>query len=90
MFKDTFYAFSDPIRQKILELLKDKTMNAGEIAKNFNLTKPTISYHLNILKKADLIREKKVKNFIYFELNTSIFEDLILWFSKFKGDEKNV
>ncbi|ACZ01754.1 autorepressor SdpR family transcription factor [Streptobacillus moniliformis] len=87
MFKDTFKALSDPIRREILLLLKKGKMNAGDIASSFNITAPTVSYHLNLLKKADLIYETKFKNYIYYELNISVFEELILWFNNFKGDD---
>ena len=66
MFNDMFKAFSDPIRREILLLLKNKSMSAGEIAENFEITSATISYHLSLLKKSELIRERKVKNFIYY------------------------
>ena len=85
MFNDMFKAFSDPIRREILLLLKNKSMSAGEIADNFEITSATISYHLSLLKKSELIRERKVKNFIYYDLNMSVFEELILWFNSFKG-----
>ena len=85
MFNDMFKAFSDPIRYEILLLLKNKSMSAGEIAENFEITSATISYHLSLLKKSELIRERKVKNFIYYDLNMSVFEELILWFNSFKG-----
>lgn len=85
MFNDMFKAFSDSIRREILLLLKNKSMSAGEIAENFEITSATISYHLSLLKKSELIRERKVKNFIYYDLNMSVFEELILWFNSFKG-----
>ena len=85
MFNDMFKAFSDPIRREILLLLKNKSMSAGEIAENFEITSATISYHLSLLKKSELIRERKVKNFIYYDLNMSVFEELILWINSFKG-----
>ena len=85
MFNDMFKAFSDPIRREILLLLKNKSMSAGEIAENFEITSATISYHLSLLKKSELIRERKVKNYIYYDLNMSVFEELILWFNSFKG-----
>lgn len=91
-FAETFKALSDPIRREILVMIKDKKMSAGEIASNFNMTGATISYHLSQLKKADLIIESKYKNFIYYEVNISVFEEVMLWFSQFKGvniDEKD-
>ncbi|NLD17136.1 MAG: winged helix-turn-helix transcriptional regulator [Tissierellia bacterium] len=88
MFANTFKALSDPVRMNILDMLrKQGSLNAGEIASEFNLTNATISYHLKILKNADLIYERKEKNFIFYELNTSIFEDILTWFVKFKGSD---
>lgn len=76
---DTLKAISDPIRRNILEMLKTERKSAGEIAEQFDLTKATVSYHLSQLKKADLIVETKYKNFIYYELNVSVFEEVLLW-----------
>lgn len=88
MFSDTFKALSDPVRLEILNMLKKNgRMNAGEIADNFDLSKATISHHLKILKEQDLIYEEKEKNFIYYELNTSVFEDLLTWIVKFRGED---
>lgn len=85
-FAETFKALSDPVRREILVLLKKEKLSAGEIGKHFEMTGATISYHLKILKKADLIRETKYKNFIYYELNISVVEELMLWLSDLKGD----
>ena len=85
-FGDTFKALSDPVRRKILELLKDRRMSAGEIAGNFDMTQATVSYHLKILRQADLIRESKEKNYIYYELNLTVLEELMVWLSDLKGD----
>ena len=81
---------SDPVRLEILNMLRSRRMNAGEIADKFDLSKATISHHLKILKDQDLIYEEKEKNFIYYELNTSVFEEILTWIVKFKGgpDEK--
>lgn len=88
MFSDTFKALSDPVRLEILNILRDKgRMNAGEISNNFDLSKATISHHLKVLKEQDLIYETKEKNFIYYELNTTIFEDILSWIVKFKGEK---
>ena len=84
-FADTFKALSDPVRREILELLKEKPLSAGEIGSKFEMTGATISYHLSILKKADLVRESKNKNFIFYELNTTVFEELVLWLKQFKA-----
>ena len=72
-------------------MLRDGRMSAGEISARFQMTGATISYHLSQLKKAGLVFETKYKNYIYYELNTSVFEELMLWLSQFKGgneDEK--
>lgn len=89
-FPETFKALSDPIRREILVMLKSGKMSAGEIGKKFDMTGATISYHLTQLKKAGLISESKYKNFIYYEINVSVFEEMMLWFSQFGGnkDEK--
>ena len=87
MFSDTFKALSDPVRLEILNMLKKNgRMNAGEISDKFDLSKATISHHLKILREQDLIYEEKEKNFIYYELNTSVFEEILTWIVKFKGD----
>lgn len=78
-FSDTFKALSDPVRRDILQLLKNGRLSAGEIASHFDMTGATISYHLNILKKADLVWETKVKNYVYYELNTSVVDEIMLW-----------
>ncbi len=85
---ETFKAISEPVRRDILSMLKDGKKSAGEIAEHFNLTGATVSYHLAQLKKADLIAEEKYKNFIYYELNTSVFEDVIRWIYTLGGNEK--
>ena len=78
-FANTFKALSDPVRREILQLLKTGRMSAGEIGSHFDMTGATISYHLNILKKADLVWEAKEKNYVYYELNTSVVDELLLW-----------
>ena len=81
--------FSSP--REILILLKKGTLSAGEIGSHFDMTGATVSYHLNILKKADLVFEEKEKNFVYYSLNTSIVEEVMMWLSGLRGDndEKN-
>lgn len=91
-FADTFKALSDPVRRDILTMLKSGRMSAGEIGSNFDMTGATVSYHLNILKKAELVFEEKEKNFVYYNLNTSIVEEVMLWLSGLSGgneDEKD-
>lgn len=84
--KETFKALSDSKRRQILELLKPGSKSAGEIAEHFDMTNATVSYHLNQLKKADLITETKYKNYIYYELNASVFEELLLWIKGFENE----
>ena len=88
-FAETFKALSDPVRREILTLLKNGRMSAGDISSHFDISGATISYHLNILKKAELIFETKEKNFIYYELSLSVVEDVMVWLSKLKGDNEN-
>ena len=90
-FAETFKALSDPVRRQILELLRDKKRSAGEIGQYFDMTGATISYHLSQLKKAGLVFETKHKNYIYYELNVSVFEEILLWLSQIggKNNEEN-
>ncbi len=76
---ETLKAISDPVRRDILSMLKGGQKSAGEIAEQFNLTGATVSYHLAKLKSADLITEEKYKNFIYYQLNASVFEEVLTW-----------
>ena len=89
-FAETFKALSDPVRRRILELLKNERLSAGEIGSLFDMTGATISYHLKILKKAELIFENKEKNYIYYTLNTSVVEEVMLWLSELKGGNHDV
>ena len=82
---DTLKAISDPVRREILESLKEDKLTAGEIAQKFNLTNATMSYHLKELKKAELILETKVKNCRYYELNISVFEEVLIWIKNLGG-----
>jgi len=85
---ETLKAISDPVRRDILGLLKEGKKSAGEIGAHFNLTGATVSYHLAKLKKADLIAEEKYKNFIYYQLNTSVFEDVLGWIYTLGGKKQ--
>ena len=76
---ETLKAISDPERRNILEMLKEEKKSAGELASEFHLTGATVSYHLTQLKKAGLILETRHKNFIYYELNASVFEEVLVW-----------
>ena len=88
-FAETFKALSDPVRREILMMLRKKKLSAGEIASQFEMTGATISYHLSILKKADLVTEEKQKNYIYYELNTTVVEEVMLWLSELKGEKED-
>lgn len=84
-FADTFKALSDPVRREILTMLRQGRMSAGDIGSHFDMTGATVSYHLNILKKAELVYEEKEKNFVFYSLNTSVVEEIMLWLSDLKG-----
>mgnify|MGYP000442608639 FL=1 len=86
---DTLKALSDPVRRDILELLKSGSLSAGDIGKHFDLSAATISHHLSQLKKAGLVHETKYKNFIFYELNVTVFEDVLIWVSQFTGGKDN-
>lgn len=88
-FTNTFKALSHPVRREILDLLKMGKISAGEIADQFELTGATISHHLNVLKQADLVVETREKNFIYYELNTSVLEDMMVWLADLKGSKRD-
>ncbi|WP_294489575.1 autorepressor SdpR family transcription factor [uncultured Ruminococcus sp.] len=87
-FQETFKALSDPVRREILTMLRDGKMSAGEIGAHFDMTGATMSYHLKQLKNAGLVSESKEKNFVYYELNTSVFEEIVMWFEEL-GAKKN-
>ena len=82
-------ALSDPIRREILEMLKTGRMAAGEIAERFSVSGAAVSKHLSVLKDADLIRDAREGKFIYYELNTSVLEEVMLWLSCLKGDKND-
>lgn len=85
-FVNTFKALSHPIRRDIINLLKHSRLSAGEIAEQFDITSATISHHLSVLKKADLIVESKEKNYIYYALNTSVLEEIMVWLADLRGE----
>ena len=89
MLQDTLKALSDPTRRKILELLKKGPLSAGEIGEHFEMTGATLSHHLSILKKAGLVDDSKKGTFIYYEINTSVMEDLLTGVSGFMGGTDN-
>ena len=80
-----FKVLADSQRREILTMLKEERLNAGEIAERLQITPAALSYHLKLLKNADLISEYKEKNFIYYEINTTVFDELILWINQFGG-----
>ena len=82
----TMKALSDPIRREILELLKSGKLSAGEIAEKFPVSGAAVSKHLSVLKEADLIRDTREGKFIYYELNASVLEEVMLWLVALKGD----
>ncbi len=86
----TLKALADPIRREILNMLKKGRMSAGEITEQFSVTAPSISRHLSVLKEADLIRDKREGKFIFYEINTSVLEETILWIADLKGNDEHV
>ncbi len=84
---DTFKVLSDEQRREILYMLKEGRMSAGEIAERLDITPAALSYHLKLLKKADMVMEYKQKNFIYYELNTTIFDEMVMWIKQFGGKD---
>ena len=85
----TLKALADPIRREILNLLKQGQMSAGEITDHFDVTAAAISRHLSVLKEADLIRDTRRGKFIYYELNASVLEEIMLWIAELKGDDNH-
>ena len=86
--QNTMKALSDPIRREILGLRKAGRLSAGEIADKFPVSGAAISKHLSVLKEADLIRDARDGKFIFYELNTSVLEEVMIWLTALKGEEK--
>ena len=86
--QNTMKALSDPIRREILDLLKAGRLAAGEIAEKFPVSGAAVSKHLSVLKEADLIRDTREGKFIFYELNTSVLEEIMLWITSLKGEAK--
>lgn len=82
--QNTMKALADPTRREILNLLKSGGMSAGEIGEHFPVTGASISRHLSVLKEADLIRDTRKGKYIYYELNTSVLEEVMLWLTQLK------
>lgn len=89
MLQDTLKALSDPTRRKILEMLKKGPLSAGEIGEHFDMTGATLSHHLSILKKSGLVDDNKKGTFVYYEINTSVMEDILAWITGFMGEKKD-
>ena len=87
--QNTLKALSDPIRRDILKYLKSGRMSAGDIVNRFDVTGASISRHLSVLKDADLIRDTREGKYIYYDLNASVLEEIMLWISDLKGDSEN-
>ena len=85
----TLKALSDPIRRQILEMLREGRMSAGDIVAKFEVTGASISRHLSVLKEADLIRDSREGKFIYYEINTSVLEDIMLFITNLKGERND-
>lgn len=87
--QNTLRALSDPVRREILGLLKGGRLSAGEITEHFDISAPAISRHLSVLKDADLIRDHREGKFIYYELNASVLEEILMFITELKGDTQN-
>ena len=87
--QNTLKALSDPTRREILGILKKGRLSAGEIVERFPVSGAAVSRHLSILKEADLIRDEREGKFIYYELNASVLEEIMLWITDLKGDSNN-
>lgn len=85
-----FRALNDPTRREILEMLKQGDMTAGEIADRFDMTKPSISHHLDLLKQADLVVSVKKGQFIYYSLNMTVMDEIMSWFMQFRPAAKSI
>ena len=85
--QNTLKALSDPIRREILNLLKGGRLSAGAITEHFSVTGAAISRHLSVLKEADLIRDTREGKYIYYELNASVLEEILLWITELKGED---
>ena len=85
--QDTLQALADPTRREILNLLKQSRMSAGEISNHFSISGAAVSRHLSDLKEADLIRDEREGKYIYYELNATVLEEILLWISELKGEK---
>ena len=85
--QDTLQALADPTRREILNLLKQSRMSAGEISNHFSISGAAVSRHLSVLKEADLIRDEREGKYIYYELNATVLEEILVWISELKGEK---
>lgn len=85
--QDTLQALADPTRREILNLLKQSRISAGEISNHFSISGAAVSRHLSVLKEADLIRDEREGKYIYYELNATVLEEILLWISELKGEK---
>lgn len=85
--QDTLQALADPTRREILNLLKQSRMSAGEISNHFSISGAAVSRHLSVLKEVDLIRDEREGKYIYYELNATVLEEILLWISELKGEK---
>lgn len=85
--QDTLQALADPTRRELLNLLKQSRMSAGEISNHFSISGAAVSRHLSVLKEADLIRDEREGKYIYYELNATVLEEILLWISELKGEK---
>lgn len=85
--QDTLQALADPTRREILNLLKQSRMSAGEISNHFSISGAAVSRHMSVLKEADLIRDEREGKYIYYELNATVLEEILLWISELKGEK---
>lgn len=90
MLQTTMKALADPIRREILTMLKQGRLSAGEIGEHFTVTGAAISRHLSVLREAGLVRDQREGKYIYYELNTSVLEEIMLWLTELKGDQDYV
>jgi len=91
MINKTFQALSDATRREILRMLRDKDLTAGEIAERFNISRPSVSHHLSVLKNADLVLDERKGQYIYYSLNTTVLDEVLSWFVDLvekKGEKK--
>ena len=86
--QSTMRALSDPTRREILNLLKKDSMSAGDISGHFDMSVPAVSKHLSILKEAGLIRDRREGKYIYYELNASVLEEVLIWIESLRGGQE--